>query len=79
VDVYVLQHLRPIDDDHEDAKLIGVFSSEEAGKAAIAELLTRPGFAEHPDGFHIDRYEVDHICWADGFTTISAPAREPRG
>ena len=68
--MYVLQHMRDLGDDEEEIKLIGVFSSEATAKAAIAELLTKPGFSAHPDGFHIDRYEVDVIEWADGFVTI---------
>jgi len=28
------------------------------------------GFSRYPDGFHIDAYELDEGCWAEGFVTI---------
>ncbi len=68
--VYVVQHTRERDAEAEDVKLVGVFSSESAARAAVSELSARPGFAAHPDGFHIDRYELDRIEWADGFVTV---------
>jgi hypothetical protein len=70
--VYVLQHAyEPYeDDDEEEVKLIGVFSSEEKGQAAIAELCKLPGFERYPDNFHLDRYKVDEVGWSDGFVTI---------
>lgn len=67
--MYILQHTQHIGDDAEDVKLIGVFSSEAAANGAIADLLIKPGFSAHPEGFHIDRYEVDRIWWSDGFVT----------
>ncbi len=68
--VYVLQHSREVGDDEEDIKLIGVFSSEEKGQEAIETLRGKPGFSQYLDGFSLDRYELDHVWWSDGFVTI---------
>ena len=37
-------------------------------------LGLRLGFREHPEGFHIDRYEVVEDWWAEGFDSISGQA-----
>ena len=66
MDVYVLQHSREYDDT-EDIKLIGVYSSEAAARAAIERLLRQPGFRSYPDGFHVDRYPLDKDHWTEGF------------
>ena len=69
--VFVLEHTRYEDDnsdnDIEDFKLIGVFTSLEQAKAAIAQLTTQPGFKDYPNGFHIDEYPLDQINWSSGF------------
>ncbi|HEY2379160.1 MAG TPA: hypothetical protein VGH98_24480 [Gemmatimonadaceae bacterium] len=65
--VYVLQHARPKEDDDEDVKLIGVYSSEAAAEAAIQRLREQPGFSEYPNDFHVDPYELDVDHWTEGF------------
>jgi homoserine kinase type II len=69
--VFVLEHTRYEDDnsdnDIEDFKLIGVFTSLEQAKAAIAQLTTQPGFQDYLNGFHIDEYPLDQINWSSGF------------
>jgi homoserine kinase type II len=64
--VYVLHHVREVGDS-EDTKLIGVYRTEDAARAAIERLSPMPGFRNHPNGFHIDRYELDKDHWAEGF------------
>jgi hypothetical protein len=65
--VHLLIHVRSDDEDGESAKMIGVYSSEEAARAAIERVKDQAGFADHPDGFHIDQYEIDHDNWSEGF------------
>lgn len=80
--VYVLQHVHTHDDGGEDAKLIGVYSSRDSARAAIARLSKAPGFSGAPllvdplkddrtDGFHIDEYQLDKDQWAEGFATVA--------
>lgn len=68
--VFVVQHVHEIDEDNEDVKLIGVYSSEQAANAAVARLSLQPGFRETTSGFHVDRYKVDQDHWTEGFVTI---------
>jgi len=65
--VFVLQHIRELPDGTDDVKLIGVYSSEPAGRAAITALALLPGFCEHPAGFDLSAYELDATHWAEGF------------
>ena len=67
MEVFVLQHARPKDDDNEDVKLIGIYSSRQAAEAAIARLRSQPGFADYPDEFSIDPYDLDVDHWTEGF------------
>lgn len=65
--VFVLEHSYE-SEGCDEAKLIGVFSSEERAREAIDRLLGKPGFIDHPDGFTIDAYEIDHSSWESGFS-----------
>ncbi|MEO8184927.1 MAG: hypothetical protein ABI895_39470 [Deltaproteobacteria bacterium] len=65
--VFVLQHIRELPDGTDDVKLIGVYSSEPAGRAAITALSLLPGFCEHPAGFDLSAHELDATHWAEGF------------
>lgn len=67
MEVYVLQHVHEAANGEEDVKFIGVYSSESAAQEAIGRLRLKPGFCDHQDSFHVDRYEVDRDHWTDGF------------
>ncbi len=68
--VFVIQHVHEMEDEQEDVKFIGVYSTEESAKTAIARLSTQPGFRETANGFYIDRYKLDEDHWTEGFVTI---------
>ncbi len=68
--VFVLQHVHSQEDGAEDVKFIGVYSSREKAQAAVARLARLPGFAETPDGFHIDEYRVDQDQWVEGYVVV---------
>jgi len=59
--IFLLWHVHRFDD-HEDEKLIGVYSSDQDARDAQQRLGNQPGFREHPDGFEISAYTVgkDH-------------------
>jgi len=66
--VYLVQHLRPEEDgEPEDVKIVGIFSSRANAEAAVRKVMSLPGFKRYPDGFHIDRYELNGIWFAEGF------------
>jgi hypothetical protein len=68
--VFVLQHVHKNSSESEDAKLIGVYSTEDQAKTAIGRVAGMPGFRDVPDGFHIDCYELDEDYWVDGYVTV---------
>ncbi len=65
--VFILHHIRSDDEYGDDAKLIGVYRSESEAKVATDRLAGQPGFADHPNGWHIDRYVLDQDHWEQGF------------
>lgn len=66
--VFLLEHVRIDEDDGcEYLKTIGVYSSQANAEAVINQLKEKPGFVNYPDGFNIDKYEIDKIFWNDGF------------
>jgi homoserine kinase type II len=76
--VYLLHHVRSDDEFEDDAKLIGVYKTDAAARAAIARLGKQPGFRDHPNGFQINAYELDEDHWTEGFVTgIHAGMQKP--
>ena len=71
MDVFVLWHVKELPDGEDDAKLIGVYSSQETANSAKERMLSQPGFSDVPQGFVIDRYEVDQDHWTEGFVTVT--------
>jgi hypothetical protein len=65
--VFVLHHVRADDEYGDDAKLIGVYRSEESARAAISRLSDQPGFRDHVAGFEIGPYPLDKDHWEEGF------------
>ena len=51
-------------------KVIGIYSSEALAGAAMERTRELPGFTEEPDGFAIERYEVDSDHWPRGFVRL---------
>ena len=70
--VWVVWHLdddAPTDEE-EHEKFIGVYSSEDLARAAVARLRDKPGFRDFPDRWKIDDYCLDETLWNDGYATI---------
>lgn len=68
--VFVLQHVHELTTDVEDVKFIGVYSTEQRARDAVARLAEAPGFCDTKDGFAIDEYDVDKDHWVEGFVTL---------
>jgi hypothetical protein len=70
--VYLLWHGDDLGEGTPEAKLLGVYSSEDAVRDRIARTLRAgvPGFADHPNDFHVAKYEVDRDQWDDGYVEI---------
>ena len=67
MEVYILQHIYEAANGEEDVKLLGVYSSELNAQDAISRLRDQSGFRDHPEGFHISRYNLDEDHWREGF------------
>jgi hypothetical protein len=65
--VFILQHVRKINENLEDIKFIGVYSSKEKAKDTINRLKFKRGFRKYKDAFYIDKYQIDKDNWTDGF------------
>ena len=73
--VYLLWHRDDVYDDTPDAKLLGVYSSEEAARDRIARASSLPGFADHPEHFVIDALTVDKDEWNCGYVEVEVQGR----
>jgi hypothetical protein len=58
------------EEEGDDLKILGVYSTEQRALDRIDRARRLPGFAEEPDCFMIDRYVVDQDQWADGFIAV---------
>lgn len=73
--VYIVQHVHEFDDDSEDIKMIGAFTTREAAEQAVKQVSTAEGFRDTPEGFHINAYELDKIHWEEGYITYTYPRK----
>jgi hypothetical protein len=64
---YSVSHIATADLADEE-RLIGIFSSEDVARRAVAELENAPGFSDHRDRFYVNEETVDdHPEWREGF------------
>jgi hypothetical protein len=63
----VLWHVHEMPNGDEDAKLIGIYSTEQKAEQAIERLRVQPGFRDFPDSFEVSDYELDKDHWSEGF------------
>ena len=64
------EHGSPLGDEQagDDAKLLGVRSSDAAAQARIESGRTLPGLSDEPDCFQITLYTLDKDEWTEGFS-----------
>ncbi len=68
--VWLLWHGDDIDDETPEAKLLGVYSSEELVRQRIARSARLPGYVNHPEAFEIAHYEIDRDEWTGGYVVV---------
>lgn len=68
--VYLLWHEYEMEDGRDEAKFIGVYSTDEKARQAIEQLKDQPGFRDTAQGFKIEPSTVDETGWREGFVTI---------
>lgn len=64
---FIVFHACETSNEVDSVKMIGAYSSKEAGESAILRLIKQPGFRDLPDGFSVDKYEIDKDHWQEGF------------
>ena len=75
--VFLVQHLHKMPRaGKEDVKIIGVYGSKSSARLAVRRAKGRAGFKDSPDGFSIDRYELDRDNWQNGFLTVVERKKE---
>ena len=66
-DIYILEHIIE-QEDSEEIKFIGVFSSIIEAKTAISFLKNKKGFVDYPiDYFQISKETINNYGWKEGF------------
>jgi hypothetical protein len=68
--IVVLWHAQAMPDGDEDAKLIGVYSTDQKAEQAVEHLRVKPGFRDAPDSFEVSDCKVDKDYWAEGFSPV---------
>ena len=66
-EVFIIHHVRELEDDAEEVKFIGVFSNIEKAQAAVDKIQNKPGFCDFKDGFSIESHTLNRIGWLEGF------------
>lgn len=64
------------EEDGDDVKLLGVYSTEDRARERIERARKTTGFSDEPDCFMVSRYAVDEDTWAEGFLTIFDRAQQ---
>jgi hypothetical protein len=65
--LFVLLHSLP---ETGRVKVIGLYSSRVMAEEAMERARVLPGFAQEPDGFTIEQYELDKDHWPRGFVRL---------
>jgi hypothetical protein len=55
------------EDEGDNVKLLGVYSSQAKAEQRLTNAQTLPGFRDEPGCFQIADYAVDKDEWAEGF------------
>ncbi len=74
--VFIVEHSY-MDGAREETKGIGTYGSEEEALAAIERSRKLPGFCNYPDGFNIQKYEMDKDYWHEEFHAIEEVNENP--
>ena len=72
MDGFLLWHVHELPNGEEDAKLIGVYSTDELANQARQRAATLPGFRDHPNGFIVDRYTLSSVFYSAGILGLMA-------
>jgi hypothetical protein len=57
------------EEEGDDLKILGVYSTEQKAQDRIVRARRLPGFRDEPDCFLVDAYTLDEDQWTEGFVT----------
>ncbi|MEU4426794.1 hypothetical protein AB0F81_39750 [Actinoplanes sp. NPDC024001] len=57
------------EEDGDDLKILGVYSTEQKAEERLVRARELPGFRDEPDCFLIAPYTLDEDRWTEGFAT----------
>lgn len=60
------------EEEGDDLKILGAYSSEERARDRIERARQSPGFRDEPDCFMVDHYTLNEDLWVDGFVTVGS-------
>jgi hypothetical protein len=63
----MLWHYYDDENDNEQDRAVGAFSTEENAERARAFVRDKPGFRDHPEGFYIQAATLNETLWEEGF------------
>jgi homoserine kinase type II len=66
-EVFLVHHIRQLQDDVDEVKFVGVFSTQEYAQSAVNKLKDQVGFRDFVDGFSIEAHKLNRIGWSEGF------------
>jgi hypothetical protein len=75
--VFLLWYVRERNGDASDL-LIGVYRTELDAEAAIDRLKSKAGFVAAPEGFRINRYELNRDHWEAGYVADTGGEGNPK-
>jgi hypothetical protein len=64
--------------DGDDVKLLGVYSTRQLAEERIRSARELPGFCDDPDCFLVSNYQVDVNHWSDGYSRYPGSNRDPK-
>jgi hypothetical protein len=67
-EVFIVRHLRELEDDVQEIKFIGVYSNAKLAQAAIDQIKDQAGFRDFRDGFTIEDHRLNLTGWVEGFS-----------
>ncbi|MEU5260624.1 hypothetical protein [Amycolatopsis sp. NPDC021455] len=70
-------HLAWDEQDGDDVKLLGVYSTRQRAEERIRAARGLPGFRDDPDCFLISNHRVDEDDWPEGYHRFSVPDHAP--
>lgn len=58
------------EEEGDNVKLLGVYSSRENAVARIEQAREQEGFRDEPRCFYVSEYELDRDSWEEGFCVV---------